>query len=136
MADQFPDFVRVVTEWLDDDHALRIPDTEWGRNLYAALRGLVGEAQVEWGYNYHPGDKIYTARTEAQARRWCRTNGCDGFAFKRLVVRPEPTVGDWQLLDGQQSVVPNGVPDLLAALQRSVDQAKAAQRTRDGGDHA
>ena len=29
-----------VSAWLDDDEALRIPDTEWGRQLYADVRGL------------------------------------------------------------------------------------------------
>lgn len=35
----------IVTAWLDDDEALRIPDTEWGRELHAALTDLVVEVK-------------------------------------------------------------------------------------------
>ena len=34
-----------VTEWLDDDEALRIPNTEWGYELYAHLRTLTAVAR-------------------------------------------------------------------------------------------
>lgn len=39
-----------VAAWLDDDEALRIPDTDWGRQLYADLRTLLDalSRSTEW----------------------------------------------------------------------------------------
>src|SRR5690606_21638707 len=37
----------IVEAWLDDDSELRIPDTRWGRALYAALRSLLSAPQAD-----------------------------------------------------------------------------------------
>lgn len=41
MTDTLREAIERVTAWLDDDEEFRIPDTEWGRGLYDALRTLL-----------------------------------------------------------------------------------------------
>ena len=106
MTDQNPDFASFmdsIEDYVRD--ALTLEQIAGlAKYLIASGYGRIGEAQVEWGYNYHPDSRIYTARDERRAREYCRNNGLDGFAFKRIVVRPEPMVGEWELLDGQQDI--------------------------------
>lgn len=42
------DAVEIVSAWLDDDEGLRIPDTEWGRSLYDAIRTLLDRDAAIW----------------------------------------------------------------------------------------
>lgn len=40
------DAVDFIQEWLDDDHEMPVPSTEWGTTLYMSLRMLVEDWQT------------------------------------------------------------------------------------------